>query len=51
MAKLETFYPIVATPKRAYDRNFPGNNLVVPDLCNATKCRKYTMKNEHALLK
>ncbi|ECB9647780.1 hypothetical protein AB4033_002269 [Listeria monocytogenes] len=63
MAKLETFYPIVATPKRAGykeylpsvqcadDRNFPGNNLVVPDLCNATKCRIYTMKNEYALLK
>ncbi|MCW4372629.1 helix-turn-helix domain-containing protein [Listeria monocytogenes] len=54
MAKLETFYPIVATPKRAGykeylpsaaltgyircfweadDKNFPGNNLVVPDLC------------------
>ncbi|EMX5394134.1 hypothetical protein AAG981_002251 [Listeria innocua] len=72
MAKLTSFYPIVATPKRdgykeylpsarltgyircfweADDKNFPGNNLVVPDLCNATKCRIYTMKNEHALLK
>lgn len=54
MAKLSSFYPIVATPKRAGykeflpraalagyircfweadDRDFPGNNLVVPDLC------------------
>ncbi|MBF2490179.1 helix-turn-helix domain-containing protein [Listeria marthii] len=54
MAKLSSFYPIVATPKRsgykeylpsaalagyircfweADDRDFPGNNLVVPDLC------------------
>lgn len=54
MAKLASFYPIVATPKRAGykeylpssaltgyircfweadDRDFPGNNLVIPDLC------------------